>query len=190
VQPLPFGESISSLVLRARSGDREAFTVLAQTFMRPSYLVALSVLGRTTDAEDAAQEGIITAFERIDDCREPERFAAWVMQIVRNRARNSRESRRHRDVPRDPDPPEQLTEEAPNNELILRGALLSAIRRLPPVQGEIVLLHDLEGWTHAEIAEAVGVSEVMSRQHLFLARRELRTLLEGPDASRKKVNDG
>lgn len=164
--------------------------MLAQMFMRPSYLVALSVLGRTTDAEDAAQEGMLVAFERIDDCREPERFAAWLMQIVRNRARNSRERRRHGDVPQDPEPPEQATEETPNNELILRRALLGAIRRLPAVQGEIVLLHDLEGWTHAEIAEAVGISEVMSRQHLFLARRELRTMLEGPDASQEKVNHG
>jgi RNA polymerase sigma-70 factor, ECF subfamily len=189
VQPLPSFESISSLVLRAKSGDREAFAVLVQTFMRPSYLVALSVLGRTVDAEDAAQEGILTAFERIEDCRQPERFAAWLLQIVRNRARNSRERRRHRDVPREDDPPEQVSEPSPNNELILRGALVAALDQLPPVQREIVLLHDLEGWTHAEIAQSVGVSEVMSRQHLFVARRELRALLQEPEAKRERMVD-
>jgi RNA polymerase sigma-70 factor (ECF subfamily) len=45
------------------------------------------------------------------------------------------------------------------------------------MQREVVLLHDLEGWRHREIAEALDVSEVMARQHLFQARKRLRELL-------------
>jgi RNA polymerase sigma-70 factor (ECF subfamily) len=50
---------------------------------------------------------------------------------------------------------------------------------LTPVQREVVLLHDLDGWTHESIAESIGTSSGMSRQHLFHARKRLRALL-GP----------
>ena len=61
---------------------------------------------------------------------------------------------------------------------MLRDRLLAALARLTPVQREVVLLHDLDGATHAEIAEALGLSEVNCRQHLFVARRALRGELE------------
>jgi RNA polymerase sigma-70 factor (ECF subfamily) len=59
-----------------------------------------------------------------------------------------------------------------------RSQLLAALALLSPVRREVVLLHDLEGWTHPQIADALELSELMSRQHLFLARRELRERLE------------
>jgi DNA-directed RNA polymerase specialized sigma24 family protein len=55
--------------------------------------------------------------------------------------------------------------------------LLAALDRLTPVQREVVLLKDLEGWDHRAIAAALGVSEGMSRQHLFVARGALREVL-------------
>ena len=60
-----------------------------------------------------------------------------------------------------------------------RDQLLRALGKLTAVRREVVLLHDLEGWTHPEIAGALQISELMSRQHLFLARRELREQLGG-----------
>jgi RNA polymerase sigma-70 factor (ECF subfamily) len=51
---------------------------------------------------------------------------------------------------------------------------------LSSTEREVVLLHDLEGWTHVEIADALAMSVVMSRQHLFQARRKLRTRLDSP----------
>ena len=59
----------------------------------------------------------------------------------------------------------------------MKQQLLAALARLNQVQREVVLLHDLESWTHAEIAGALNISEVSSRQHLFQARRQLRELL-------------
>lgn len=56
----------------------------------------------------------------------------------------------------------------------MRRDLLSALRVLSAAQREIVLLHDLEEWTHGEIAQMLGILEVTSRHHLFLARRVLR----------------
>ena len=78
----------ASLVRRVQAGDSEAFGALVGRYMRAAYAVSLSVTGRHDDAEDAAQEGFMVALERLDDCRTPDRFAGWLLTIVRNRARN------------------------------------------------------------------------------------------------------
>jgi DNA-directed RNA polymerase specialized sigma24 family protein len=59
----------------------------------------------------------------------------------------------------------------------LRTRLLAALSRLKPIQREIVLLADVEHWSHERIASATGVSVLMSRRHLSDARRALRALL-------------
>ena len=78
----------AGLVRRARAGDGEAFGALVDRYMRAAYAVALSVTGSHEDAEDASQEAFMVALERLEDCRRPERFAGWLMTIVRNRSRN------------------------------------------------------------------------------------------------------
>ncbi len=179
-------------MLRARQGDRAAFSELVEALLRPAYLIALSVLGRVADAEDVAQESLLVAFERLDECREAGRFSGWLFSIVRNRARNLRERRHFRDVTRDGELPERPSEATSHDELVLRDHLLQSLRQIPEIQRQIVLLYDLEGWNHAEISESLGVSELMSRQHLFLARRALRAMLtDGPArAILKETHDG
>ena len=120
----------------------------------------------------------MVAIEKLDECREPERFSGWLMQIVRRRALNWLDARKLRDVADAPAadiaiPPPEAGESA---------RLCAALGALTRVQREVVLLHDLEDWTHAEIAVAVGTTELMSRQHLHLARRALRRLLTDGDA--------
>ena len=167
-------ESPALLVARARRGEAEACTLLVRRYLRPAYAVALAVLRRPHEAEDVAQESFAIAFERLDSCREPERFAAWLMQIVRNRARNMLGQLRVRE--RDPGPADEA--EQPRTDAVgLRDRLIAALEQLSPAQREVVLLHDLEGWTHGEIAAALDLSEVNSRQYLFQARRTLRGLL-------------
>jgi RNA polymerase sigma-70 factor (ECF subfamily) len=175
-------DSIAELVRAARRGEREALDALARRHLRAAVAVALAVLRRPADAEDIAQEAFVVAIERLEDCREPERFSGWLMQIVRRRALNALDQRRLRDVAAKPGPERG---QAPPPELGEQARLLAALGELPPVQREVVLLHDLEGWTHAEIAEAIGTTELMSRQHLSLARRELRRLL-APAATAEK----
>ena len=60
----------------------------------------------------------------------------------------------------------------------LRERLTAALLALPAIQREVVLLHDYEGWKHAEIAQRLGLSDLMSRRHLSDARKRLRDLLE------------
>jgi len=170
------------LVQRARAGDAQAFEALVRGHYRAAYATALALTGTPMDAEDVVQDGFIRALERLDEC-DPDRFAAWLLTIVRNRAHNVRERERVRAA--EPVDTVQVGGGVPAHRraerVELRAALEEALAALPPVQREIVLLHDLEGWKHREIAEALDISEVMARQHLFKARQQLRSQLgRGP----------
>ena len=174
------------LVLRARRGEELALSMLIERYQRPAYALAFSVTGRHEDAEDAAQESFLVALDRLDECRDPERFAGWFMTIVRNRSRNliRRESlRQTSDVPhgtRSRLPAPDKVAEASE----LRGVLKEAIAALPEVQQEVVLLHDLEGWKHREIAKRLGIPSGTVRSHLHFARKALKqALIQMPDGS-------
>lgn len=167
------------LVRRARRGEERAFGLLVTKYQRAAYAVAYSVTGRHEDAEDAAQESFLVALERLEECRSPDRFAGWLMTIVRNRARNlvRREVLRETDqVPvgassgtPGPDRQAELSE--------LQEVLRAALDALPQVRREIVLLHDLEGWKHREIADRIGLPSGTVRSHLHFARKALREAL-------------
>lgn len=172
----------SRLVARALAGEAWGFEELVRRHLRSAHAVALGVLGNPADAEDVCQEAFLIALERLEECREPQRFAAWLMRIVRNRALNFRESRSLRAGV----PLERAAEAAggddPGREAErseLRQRLLAALAVLPESQREVVLLHDLEGWRHREIAELLGTSEGAVRVRLHEARRRLRSELEG-----------
>jgi len=168
------------LVRRARRGEELAFSLLVERYQRPAYAVALSVTGRHEDAEDAAQESFLVALARLGECRSPERFGGWLMTIVRNRSKNlvRREALRDMDqVPpsarsRTPGP-DRAAETAE-----LRTLLEEALMRLPEVQRQVVLLHDVEGWKHREIAERLDLPSGTVRSHLHFARKALRATLE------------
>jgi RNA polymerase sigma-70 factor (ECF subfamily) len=170
----------ASLVARARLGDAAAFGTLLRRHFRAAYLVALAQVGNDADAEDVCQDAFVRCWERLPDCREPSRFGGWLVRIVRNTAHNRREYLRVREV----EPAEvganvasPVFADTAFQTAELRDLLLQALARLTLVQREVVLLHDLEGWLHAAIAERLGLSEVMSRRHLSDARRKLRQLL-------------
>jgi RNA polymerase sigma-70 factor (ECF subfamily) len=161
-------------------GDAAAFEVLLRRYFRAAYLVALARVNDRAEAEDVCQEAFLRSWERIQECRDPSRFGGWLIRIVRNLALNRREYLALRATePLDdvaltaaPDRTERHTElEA------LRETLRSALAQLSMHQREVVLLHDLEGWTHAEIASRLDISELMSRRHLSDARKRLRLLL-------------
>lgn len=171
------------LILEAGAGDRGAFETLVRRHYRAAYAVALARSGNRADAEDLVHDAFIRAAERLDSCRHPDRFAAWLCTIVRNLAHNLRtrdsgirttslspDTASHDDSP---DRQAQLGE--------LRERLQGALATLPVIQREVVLLHDVDGRTHEEIAVIVGTSSGMCRQHLFKARKQLRRLLAGPN---------
>lgn len=176
------------LVERARRGDRDAFEVLVRRHLDATYAVALGVLGEPADAEDVAQDALVLALERLDECRQPDRFRGWLLAIARNTALNRLQAARVRAA----SPLESVgglasearrTNPAAHTEdALLRRRLLRALDTLDPVRREVVLLHDLEGWKHREIADALGLPEGTVRSHLSLARRSLRERLVEEDS--------
>lgn len=150
-----------------------------ERYGRAAYAVAYSVTGRHEDAEDAAQESFLVALERLEECRSPERFAGWLMTIVRNRSRNlvRRESLRETDQVPLSASTNLPTPDRDMERMQLQDVLREALGGLPEVQREIVLLHDLEGWKHREIADRMGLPSGTVRSHLHFARKALRGAL-------------
>lgn len=173
-------ESDASLVARVRLGDSAAFEALLRRHFRAAYLVALSRVGERADAEDVCQEAFLRSWESIQECRDPSRFSAWLIRIVRNTALNRRE---YLDV-RAADSLDELTPIASasrtdhhTDQEELRATLQRALAQLPEAQREVVLLHDLEGLPHDEVAARLDLSVLMSRRHLSDARKRLRAIL-------------
>ncbi len=177
----------SMLVARARQGDAAAFESLVRKYARPVFAAAFAVLANHSDAEDVCQDAWVRALERIEECRNPDRFVFWLLQIVRNRARNYLQYRKVRETAQlddafGPDgPPGRDDPSRGWRRHELRARLERAMGELTAGQREVLLLHDLAGWKHRAIAEAIGISEVMSRQHLFQARARMRRLLGATD---------
>lgn len=178
--------SDGALVERARGGETEAFATLVRRYQKAAYSVALSVTRRHEDAEDAAQESFLVALDRLEECRNPEKFGGWFLTMVRNRSRNllRRENLREGDplpfgLASSDGGPDRKAERSE-----LRARLTAALGELDEVQREVVLLHDLEGWKHREIAERLGMPAGTVRSHLHYARKRLRQSLD------RKVGDG
>jgi RNA polymerase sigma-70 factor (ECF subfamily) len=173
--------SDAELVSRICQKDAAAFEVLMRRHFRAAFLVAYAQIGSREDAEDVCQDAFLRCWDRMPECRDPARVGSWIVTIVRNAAHNKRESIRVRATEpieiganvASPDRPDHAVDRAE-----LRSRLTGALMSLSPVQREVVLLHDLEGWRHAEVASRLGLSETMSRRHLSDARKRLRQLLD------------
>lgn len=168
------------LVKETLRGRTIAFEALVRRHLRAAYAVALARTGSAHDAEDVCQDAFIAALERLGTLRDPDRFGAWLLEIVRNRALSLLRTRRVRsEEPLDEavargggGDPLRDTERA-----LLRNDLLDALGTLDETRREVALLHDLEGWRHAEIAERLGMPEGTVRYHLHEARKTLRQRL-------------
>ncbi len=140
-------------------------------------MVARAVVGDPDQAEDVCQDALFRVWQRLGDCREPDRFGAWLARAVHRHALNAIRGRRDTrelgpDLPLDAPSPERWVETADRLTRLER-----ALAELRPAEREAVLLHDLEGWSHPEIAEVLGTSAAMSRQHLVAGRRRVRQLM-------------
>jgi RNA polymerase sigma-70 factor (ECF subfamily) len=146
-----------------------------------AHAVARSRLdGDPDDADDVCQEAFMTALERIDDCRNPERFGSWLMSIVRNKAHNYRSYLAVRKAT----PLEDVATLRSSDDTgagVERRELAEdigeAMNDLTDLQRTVFVHFDLEGWDHREIAERLGISPGASRFHLHAARRTLRRRL-------------
>jgi len=168
------------LVAQALAGDRDAFGVLVGRYAAQARRVARAVLGDPDDADDAAQDGFLSALVKLAqyDARRP--FGPWLMRIVANAATDRRRRRNvRRAEPLDP----SLVGGGPRPDAVairneLGERLRTALGELPERRRTAVVLFDVEGYSHAEIAGILGIPEGTVRSEVFHARRRLRTLLE------------
>lgn len=175
----------AALVRRAREGDEGAFGALVRRHLKAAHAAALVVLGDGADAEDCCQDAFISALRRLEDCRPEEKFRPWLLTIVRNRAIDLRRRQRVRhadslDAIAEVGIVPASTAGGPLRDAEradARSHLAAAIATLTDVRREVVLLHDLEGWSHREIGAHLGLAEGTVRAHLFWARRDLRRRL-------------
>jgi RNA polymerase sigma-70 factor (ECF subfamily) len=169
----------ADLVARTRSGERAAFGVLVERYAPQARRVARAVLGDPDEADDAAQDGFLSALVKLGqyDARRP--FGPWLMRIVANAATDRRRRRQVRKVePLDPGlvggGPRPDTDAVRSE---LGEHLRAALAELPARRRTAVVLFDVEGYSHAEIAEMLGIPEGTVRSEVFHARRRLRALL-------------
>ena len=173
------GGGDQGLVAQTLAGDRAAFGTLIERYAGQARRVARAVLGDPDDADDAAQDGFLSALVKLGqyDARRP--FGPWLMRIVANAATDRRRRRNVRRVeplntalvgggPR-PDAAAVQSE--------LGDRLRVALAELPERRRKAVVLFDVEGYSHAEIAGILGIPEGTVRSEVFHARRRLRTLL-------------
>jgi len=169
----------ADLVTRAAAGDHAAFGVLVERYAGVARRVARAVLGNPEDADDAAQDAMLSALVKLDqyDPRRP--FGPWLLRIVANAATDRRRRRTVRRVePLDaglaaggPRPDTTAERRA------LGERLRQALAELPERRRVAVVLFDVEGYSHAEIAAVLGIPEGTVRSEVFHARRRLRALL-------------
>lgn len=181
VETITPSETDAKLVERVRAGDGRAFDRLVRRHLRAAHAVARSKLGgNDDDADDVCQEAFMTALQRIEDCRDPERFRPWLLSIVRNKAHNYRAYLSVREAaPLEAVEPASDTDDASARveRHELRDELAEALAELTKLQRSVFVRFDMEGRDHGEIAEELGISRGASRFHLHAARRALRKRL-------------
>jgi len=176
--PLPSAGLLEerALVQAAQRGDNAAFAGLVHRHQRRAYAVARSIVLSHDDAEDAVQEGFLHAFRALERFRPEQAFGAWLHRIVANAALDIARRRKVRDADELPETlssPHRDPAEADE----LRTRLARALETLGDRQRSVIVLHDVEGYKHAEIGALLGIPEGTARSDLHHARSHLRRLL-------------
>jgi RNA polymerase sigma-70 factor (ECF subfamily) len=152
-------------------GSEEAFSLLYDRHTRPAFQVAWRLLGGSqADAEDAIQEAWMRAVRSLDRWRTDSPFGAWLRGIATHVAIDA-VRKLHRFTG---ELDELIALDEPAGEQL---DLESAIATLPPGYRAVLLLHDVEGFTHEEIGTRLGITAGTSKGQLFKARRAVRALL-------------
>lgn len=153
-------------------GDEAAFRVLYRRHTPRLRMLVLRILGGDdADADDVVQEAWVRAVERLREYRGEAAFATWLNGIGIRVAWETLRQRYHSGAA----PADEPAVDPPDSGE--RLDLEAALQRLPHEQRAVVVLHDVEGFGHDEIAASLGVAIGTSRSHLSRARRALRVML-------------
>jgi RNA polymerase sigma-70 factor (ECF subfamily) len=172
------------LIARAQRGDRAAFAALVRAHQDEVYTLARRLVGDPHLAADIAQEALVRAWRALPRFRGDSQLSTWLHRITVNTAWTQKDRLRrhastpledHYDIPALPGPDDPETA----GELMeLRSTLRVALDRLPEGQRQVVVMKDVYGWSHGEIAESMGISVTAAKVRLHRARARLAKDLE------------
>ncbi|MEU0126448.1 MULTISPECIES: sigma-70 family RNA polymerase sigma factor [unclassified Streptomyces] len=163
------------LVLRAAEGDEEAFAVLVRRHAPALVRMATRMLGNVPEAEDAVQDGLISAWRKLPEFQRQSTFGTWMYRIVTNRCLNVLRARKpvdsldaagHVAAPEHTASPARIAESH-----AAVDELQAALSSLSAEQRACWVLRECDGRSYEFIAEAVGISQEAVRARVFRARR-------------------
>ncbi|PYP58536.1 MAG: RNA polymerase sigma factor [Gemmatimonadetes bacterium] len=176
------GDATDSEVVRAvLGGEVERYAVLVRRYRDRYARYAARMLGSLDAGEDAVQDALVRAFDRLADCREPDKFAGWLFLILRNRCYAERRRRQREGRPLDerddgvaaPDRPDGTLEQVER-----MRALERSLTHLTPEQREVFVLKHVEGLAYDEIAGRTGATVASLKMRMHRAYDRLRDLMK------------
>ena len=172
-------KSLEALISACRKGDRTAQRELFEALSPRMYAVCLRYAGSTDDAKDILQDGFVTVFSKLDSYSGSGSFEGWARKIFVNTAlmhlRKNDALRMSDDITLARDL--SASETTPLEDIGYRQ-LLRLISSLPPDARTVFNLHVMEGYSHKEIADRLGIPEATSRSKLQRARVQLQEMIK------------
>lgn len=159
------------LVQQAQNGDADAFVQLIEGNRQNMYKVAICYVNNPDDAADVIQDTILTAFERIQDVKEPVYFKTWMTRILINKCKDFLD-KRNREVVYD-----EMPEKAYSDNMLEHMEYEELIRAVDTQYRDILILHYVEGFKTKEIAEVLGMKDATVRTRLRRGRENLAQVL-------------
>lgn len=167
------------IIRRATEGDEAAMRLLWSRHAPHVDAIVRRIVGGDRDlAADIAQEVWIQIFRALPSYRGDAQFGTWAHRIAVNRTLNAlRRTRRLTSIETELDDAVAATVEPEAERSMLAATIESAARQLSPGARVVFMMHDVEGFTHEEIARELGITAGGSKSQLFKARAKLRKLL-------------
>jgi RNA polymerase sigma-70 factor (ECF subfamily) len=169
------------IIRRCLDGDRDRFSVLVERYRTMAYTIAYRMMGDPDKANDAAQDGFISAYLSLREFRFGAKFSTWLCRIVMNKCRDQLRADRPR-VPLDdiadvrPDPARTPEQDACSREE--RDRVQSGLDSLPPGYREVLILKHIQGLDFREISEITGVGVAALKVRAHRGREMLREAME------------
>lgn len=176
------GPDDAEVVQRVLDGDRDAYKTLIRRHQGRLHRFAMGMVKDGDASTDLVQDSFVKAYKSLEACRDPDKFGAWVHQILRNRCRDFLKNIRRDHEPLGDHPTLMSRMNDPESDLErseLRRRLESALDQLPSTHREAFLLKHLEGRTYREMQEMLGASRSALKMRVHRAREDLRSIL-GP----------
>jgi RNA polymerase sigma-70 factor (ECF subfamily) len=168
---------LEMVVEKAKNGDITAHAELYTLYKTPVYNLCLRLTRNVLDAEDLTQEVFLQVYRKLNSFRGEAAFGSWLYRVATNVAMMHLRKRHVEKIPL-----QNLEYASPSGirdrwDPVERIALLRALCDLSKNRRTLILLHDLKGLSHNEVAQSLGVSASTSKTRLHQAHRKLRETL-------------